>query len=510
MNSPSVLLESDNESSKYDIILLESPNNSEQINLDELSIYNYDIKYNNINKFIYIIKWKIYTYFLQLTECCAIILKLKTGDIYITIPIIIIILGFSIYYVNLNDGTKTGIMAEICFFICILLTMKKINILPYDKVLYYHKIFSILLFFISILHGIACLKKKNIDRDNLKYKFYTGYAFILSIIFIIFISMSSIKESQYHIFFNSHVILFIIIFICSMLHGNGFTMYLMIIFLLDLLYRIFLSFRINKLKLSTHFELITNNIIKLEIDDTSLECHSGQYIFLCIPQISLFEWHPYSIANSITENKTFYIKIVGDWTNKIKQNIQQNIKMDILIDGFYGDISKYIFEYRYILLFSGGVGITPIFSTIKDMYINHINNIHKIKKIYLICTFDEYNKIIGLFEPIYDKYQELFDKRNINIDSIFNTFIHITKDSYNTDPDIINICNNKYFITNKRPDIYKYITDFNSLLKKTNIKRIGVFVSGPMPMVNEVYKYTNLLSKTQKIKYDIYTENYQY
>ena len=43
-----------------------------------------------------------------------------------------------------------------------------------------------------------------------------------------------------------------------------------------------------------------------------------------------------------------------------------------------------------------------------------------------------------------------------------------------------------------------------------NIKKIGIFTSGPEAMVNDVFEYSNLISKTTNINHDIYTENYKY
>ena len=48
-------------------------------------------------------------------------------------------------------------------------------------------------------------------------------------------------------------------------------------------------------------------ILKIEILDNLIYCNSAQYVYICIPQISLLEWHPYSIANAPNENKIIYI-----------------------------------------------------------------------------------------------------------------------------------------------------------------------------------------------------------
>jgi NADPH oxidase len=295
-----------------------------------------------------------------------------------------------------------------------------------------------------------------------------------------------------------------------MIHGNGLTIIPLFIYLIDLFYRLYLVKKINKLKWNVNYSILSKDIIKIDILDNKLYCHSAQYVYICIPQISLLEWHPYSIANAPNENKIIYIKVLGDWTKNLKYLIQNNEKIDIYFDGFYGNISKYLLEYQYILLIGGGLGITPILSILKHIYYNYKNNLQYIKKIHFICSFDDFQKITHLLDPLYSEYKEIFNKENIYKFNLFNTYIHITNNKNNISNNDLDIFSFKYFISQERPNIHKYITDFNMMAFNDNIKKIGIFTSGPEAMVNDVFEYANLVSKTTNIKHDIYTENYKY
>lgn len=478
------------------------------INLDEICLLEYDVTIHNFKPFLFALEWSIYTTLSRTLNHFTKYYRLKLGDFIITIPFILIILTLTLYFLFINNIKYTGILSQICLFITILTSLKKINILPFDKIIYYHKIFSILTLFISLFHGIVGIYIKRNKRIN--DKIITGYIFYILLLIINLFSVTKFKDKYYHIFVNVHKILFIFIFIISMIHGNGLTIIPLFIYLIDLFYRLYLVKKINKLKWNINYSILSKDIIKIEILDNKLYCHSAQYVYICIPQISLLEWHPYSIANAPNENKIIYIKVLGDWTKNLKYLIQNNEKIDIYFDGFYGNISKYLLEYQYILLIGGGLGITPILSILKHIYYNYKNNLQYIKKIHFICSFDDFQKITHLLDSIYSEYKEIFNKENIYKFNLFNTYIHITNNKNNISNNELDIFSFKYFISQERPNIHKYITDFNMMAFNDNIKKIGIFTSGPEAMVNDVFEYANLVSKTTNIKHDIYTENYKY
>ena len=51
--------------------------------------------------------------------------------------------------------------------------------------------------------------------------------------------------------------------------------------------------------------------------DSSVEKHLGQWIWLNIPAISNIEWHPFTIANACPETMVLQVQVNGDWTKKL-------------------------------------------------------------------------------------------------------------------------------------------------------------------------------------------------
>ncbi|KAM7527858.1 hypothetical protein LguiB_031268 [Lonicera macranthoides] len=135
---------------------------------------------------------------------------------------------------------------------------------------------------------------------------------------------------------------------------------------------------------------------------------SGMYLFVKCPDISSFEWHPFSITSAPDDNYvSVHIRTLGDWTTALKDRFAQicepevaqtkrgnlirletraksnldpsNSKIDqsqaryptILIKGPYGAPAQSYHKYDILLLIGLGIGATPFISIIKDL----LNNI---------------------------------------------------------------------------------------------------------------------------------------
>ncbi|KAK9280383.1 hypothetical protein L1049_014072 [Liquidambar formosana] len=148
--------------------------------------------------------------------------------------------------------------------------------------------------------------------------------------------------------------------------------------------------------------IYTGNVLALYMSKPAgFKYQSGMYLFVKCPDISNFEWHPFSITSAPEDAYlSVHIRTLGDWTTELKNRFTQAcepsasqprkgnlVRMEtkatsnyehsqtrfpkILIKGAYGAPAQNYKKYDILLLIGLGIGATPFISIIKDM-LNHI------------------------------------------------------------------------------------------------------------------------------------------
>jgi respiratory burst oxidase len=111
-------------------------------------------------------------------------------------------------------------------------------------------------------------------------------------------------------------------------------------------------------------------VVKLVLHCKDFVYKPGQYAELKTPEISHFEWHPFTIASAPSEdgngeNVTFYIKAAGRWTNQLFESVSSSSEDDretVFIRGPHGAPAQNYLAYRHLLVIGSGIGVTPLLS----------------------------------------------------------------------------------------------------------------------------------------------------
>ncbi|KAI4382352.1 hypothetical protein MLD38_008326 [Melastoma candidum] len=158
--------------------------------------------------------------------------------------------------------------------------------------------------------------------------------------------------------------------------------------------------------------IYTGNVLALYMTKPpGFKYKSGMYTFVKCPDISIFEWHPFSITSALGDDYlSVHIRTLGDWTTELNNRFAQTSKVKqgsvphisdeldrtlilicllfdsipkILIKGPYGAPAQNYKKYDILLLIGLGIGATPFVSIIKDL-------LHQIKPHQLLedLTFD--------------------------------------------------------------------------------------------------------------------------
>ncbi|KAL3530670.1 hypothetical protein ACH5RR_009992 [Cinchona calisaya] len=185
-------------------------------------------------------------------------------------------------------------------------------------------------------------------------------------------------------------------------YGRTTWMYLAVPMFIYITERIF-TFNDHKYQVDIEKAVIyTGNVLALYMSKPiGFKYKSGMYLFVKCPDISPFEWHPFSITSAPDDQHlSVHIRTLGDWTTELKntfakacepQDAQPRrgslVRMEtrarpgtteqsqaefptIFIKGPYGAPAQNYKKYDILLLIGLGIGATPFISIIKDILHN--------------------------------------------------------------------------------------------------------------------------------------------
>ncbi|KAL6127155.1 hypothetical protein ACLB2K_075198 [Fragaria x ananassa] len=118
-------------------------------------------------------------------------------------------------------------------------------------------------------------------------------------------------------------------------------------------------------------------------------------MFLNVPAISKLQWHPFtitSISNMDPDNLSVVIKSEGSWTQNLYQKFASSSTcpidhLEVSVEGPYGPASNNLLRHDTIVMVSGGSGITPMISIIRELLSQAIDSGKKTPHVLLITAF---------------------------------------------------------------------------------------------------------------------------
>ncbi|QDS73101.1 hypothetical protein FKW77_000663 [Venturia effusa] len=95
---------------------------------------------------------------------------------------------------------------------------------------------------------------------------------------------------------------------------------------------------------------------------------AGQYIFLQVPSVSFFQWHPFTISACRDDILQVHIKCEGEesWTGRLR-NLSTTEDVHVGIDGPFGAPAQRFYEYERAVIIGSGVGVTPFSAILTDI-----------------------------------------------------------------------------------------------------------------------------------------------
>ena len=313
------------------------------------------------------------------------------------------------------------LLFPVCRTLISMLRQTPLNgIVQFDKNITFHKLIAWSIVFFTWVHTIAHwnnfaqLSAKNNQgfKGFLLANFatgpgWTGYVMLFALMAIVATSIEKRRRANFERFWYTHH-LFIIFFFFWSFHGvfglipadfnpkffgNGaFYQYWIWSGSVYLLERIAREVRgRHKTQISKVIQH-PGDVLELQIKKQRTKTRAGQYIFLCCPEVSLFQYHPFTLTSAPEEDYiSVHIRMLGNFTKALGKTLGLTLDKDrakggpelvaqqgdaaltrilprVYVDGPFGSASEDVFKYEIAVLCGAGIGVTPFASILKSIW----------------------------------------------------------------------------------------------------------------------------------------------
>uniref|UniRef100_A0A7S2UV64 FAD-binding FR-type domain-containing protein n=1 Tax=Fibrocapsa japonica TaxID=94617 RepID=A0A7S2UV64_9STRA len=333
-------------------------------------------------------------------------------------------------------------------------------------------------------------------------------AFVALLITQGILSLEIVRRRMYEVFYYAHHMA-LVFFVVMLWHANMAWYYViggLALWVVDRGVRMFRNLsNVNVLDA----ECLDGGIVKLSYlaesggagplkgEETPMQHRAGQFIYLNVPAISTLQWHPFTISSAPSDNATTnHIKNMGPgtFTDSLYQMVhtlsQAGLahQLAINVDGPYG-LPVEFGKYTHILFVAGGIGVTPLHSCFRELYVNVLEGTGRLSglaSVKLVWAARD----MGVFTAFKDTLSAVKANPGYRIFS-YDLFLTENKDVLKAAPEK-SPHGSQLTTTAGRPDINGMISDLQEFGKKAL-----VFACGPAKMQKECQQ----LSMTYGVDY---------
>ncbi|KAK4379280.1 hypothetical protein RND71_001142 [Anisodus tanguticus] len=232
------------------------------------------------------------------------------------------------------------------------------------------------------------LKWGNTDISNL-----AGELSLLSGLVLWIATFPRIRRKMFELFFYTHhfYILFVVFFVFHVgVSYAGIMLPGFYLFMVDRYLRFLQSL--------SNVRLVSARVLPCETLELNFSskglCYTPTSImFVNVPSISKLQWHPFTITSSSSlepEKLSVVIKGEGSWSKKLYQMISSPNsvnRLNVSVEGPYGPASTHFLRHDLLVMVSGGSGVTPFISIIRELIHTSESQKCKTPEILLISVF---------------------------------------------------------------------------------------------------------------------------
>lgn len=182
----------------------------------------------------------------------------------------------------------------------------------------------------------------------------------------VFAAVERIRRERFELFYYTHYVAYCVLIPAVLWHASAGWEFLLpgvALWFFERCIRAYRSSRaITVMKVDVHHCGLAGDITELRCAK-AFDYFPGQYCFVNVANISLLEWHPFTISSASASEISFHIKDMGEntFTQRLRLAAEEEAGAPLIVslDGPYGQPIDFA-QYTVVLLVAGGIGITPI------------------------------------------------------------------------------------------------------------------------------------------------------
>ncbi|OJD40717.1 fad-binding domain-containing protein [Diplodia corticola] len=193
-------------------------------------------------------------------------------------------------------------------------------------------------------------------------------------------SMPVVRKWNYDIFQLSHLLMYPIIGLL-MAHGTAsllqwpmlgyFLAFPTLLILVERVTRVVAGFQ----RIPATVRILDGETVEIKAEvpkERIWKYQAGKYVFLQVPQLSLWQWHPFTVSVCIGREFQLNIKTDGNWTRRLRDLAKaspdgKTAQIDIGINGPFGAPAQRFHDFSHTIVVGAGIGVTSFSGILADL-----------------------------------------------------------------------------------------------------------------------------------------------
>lgn len=208
----------------------------------------------------------------------------------------------------------------------------------------------------------------------------TGVAALALMYILSILSIPQVRRWSYEVFQLGHLLMFPIIGL-MMAHGTAglfqwpmfgyFLAFPTLLVVVERVVRVCLGFH----RIKATMKVLDGETVEITAaipSERIWKYKAGQYIFLQVPEISFFQWHPFTVSFCRGNKMMVHIKTDGNWTGRLRKlgGDSGESEIEVGINGPFGAPAQRFYDFNHSVIIGAGIGVTPFSGILADLQHN--------------------------------------------------------------------------------------------------------------------------------------------